>query len=217
MDATEVSSLPAGAFSAWLAAMQEALRGDSGSEVACGDCTACCTSSQFVHIGPDETRTLARIPAGLVFRAPRMPEGHVVLGYDEYGHCPMLVDGACSIYEDRPRTCRTYDCRIFAATGVEVADPRKSAIARRVRRWRFEYPSGRDRVEHDGLRAATQFLRSHAELLPEGPDREGTRLATLAVEIHEAFIGRDAATGEPVVVEPECERVRVMVSRVRPT
>ena len=32
----------------------------------------------------------------------------------------MLVDGRCSIYEHRPRTCRTYDCRIFTATGLDV-------------------------------------------------------------------------------------------------
>jgi hypothetical protein len=25
----------------------------------------------------------------------------------------MLVDDRCSIYEDRPRACRTYDCRIL--------------------------------------------------------------------------------------------------------
>ena len=33
-------------------------------------CTACCTSSQFVHIEPDETDTLAHIPAALRFPAP---------------------------------------------------------------------------------------------------------------------------------------------------
>ena len=58
----------------------------------CGTCTACCTSSQFVHIGPDEVDTLAHIPAELLFPAPRMPKGHVLLGYDERGHCPMLID-----------------------------------------------------------------------------------------------------------------------------
>lgn len=88
----------------------------------CGDCTACCTSSQFIHIAPDETETLGHIPDELLFDAPGFPAGHVVLGYDENGHCPMLVDGACSIYAHRPRTCRTYDCRIFPATGIDLGD-----------------------------------------------------------------------------------------------
>ncbi|HET7720760.1 MAG TPA: YkgJ family cysteine cluster protein, partial [Acidimicrobiales bacterium] len=105
----ETHTLPAGRFSTWLVRI--------GVDVPCGTCTACCTSSQFVHIGPDERDTLSRIPKALLFPAPGQPKGHVVMGYDERGHCPMFVDGACSIYEHRPRTCRTYDCRVFPAAG----------------------------------------------------------------------------------------------------
>ena len=64
-----------------------------------------------------------------------MPEGHLLLGFDEHGRCPMLVRGACSIYESRPRTCRTYDCRVFAAAGVTPDE--QPDIAAQVRRWRF--------------------------------------------------------------------------------
>ena len=96
----------------------------------CNGCTACCTSSQFVHIGPDETDTLAHIPAELLFPAPLRPRGHVLMGYDERGHCPMLIDNRCSIYEHRPQTCRTYDCRVFPAAGVELEDEDKVLIAR---------------------------------------------------------------------------------------
>ena len=63
--------------------MQRALRGEASSDVACGYCTACCTSSQFVHIGPEEASTLAHIPSELLFAAPRLPKGHLVLGYDQ--------------------------------------------------------------------------------------------------------------------------------------
>ena len=110
----------AGAFSTWLVEMQAAIRGERDVGRAVDGCTACCTSSQFVHIAPDETDTLSDIPAKLLFPAPRLPNGHVVLGYDERGHCPMLVDNQCSIYSHRPRTCRTYDCRVFPAAAVEV-------------------------------------------------------------------------------------------------
>ncbi len=76
-------SSPAGDFSAWLADVQSAIHHERGADVPCGDCTGCCTSSQFVHIGPEEADTLAHIPAELLFPAPRLPSGHVVLGYDD--------------------------------------------------------------------------------------------------------------------------------------
>jgi uncharacterized protein len=151
-------SLEAGPFAAWLEQMQGALRGERDMDVPCDGCTACCTSSQFVHIGPDETETLAHIPRELLFPAPRLPPGNVILGYDENGHCPMLVDGACSIYAYRPRTCRTYDCRVFPATGIEV-DETQSAIAVQARRWRFDFPTDADRVQHGAVRAAGRAAR----------------------------------------------------------
>jgi uncharacterized protein len=115
-------TLAAGEFAAWATQMSDARRGTHDAEVPCGTCTACCTASQFVHIGPEEADTLAHIPADLLFPAPRAPRGHVLLGYDERGHCPMLVEEKCSIYAHRPKACRTYDCRIFAAADVELAD-----------------------------------------------------------------------------------------------
>jgi hypothetical protein len=166
--------LPAGSLSDWLDDMQRALRGEADARVPCDGCTACCTSSQFVHIDPDETETLARIPAALRFPAPGLPKGHVVLGYDERGHCPMLVDGACSIYAHRPRTCRTYDCRVFAAAGIDADKP---AIAQRARRWQFDVSTEADRVLGDALRAAAAF----------GSEGDATRRAVRAVEQHDGF------------------------------
>jgi hypothetical protein len=145
-----------------------------------------------VHIGPDEVATLAHIPAALQFPAPRLPAGHVVLGYDERGHCPMLVDGACSIYDDRPRTCRTYDCRIFPASGVDLDDPEKAAIAERVRQWRFEFPDAVDRAEHAAIVAAARFVREHADLLPAAvAPVTATQHAVVAIQVHRAFLGHD--------------------------
>lgn len=195
--------LPAGGFSAWLQGMRSALRGERGSDVPCQGCTACCASSQFVHIGPDETGTLSRIPRRLLFPAPRMPVGHVLLGYDEHGRCPMLTDDGCSIYEHRPRTCRTYDCRVFPAAGIEPDD--KGLIAQRARRWRFEFPTEVDRHEHEAVRAAARFVQEQARYVQEqkgrlsegSPPTNPTRLAVLAIEVHDAFLGHDPATGNP--------------------
>jgi uncharacterized protein len=191
--------LPAGDFSAWL----------RGMEVPCDGCTACCTSSQFVLVEPDETDTLAHLPAELLFPAPRRPEGHVLMGYDERGHCPMLVDGACSVYEHRPRACRIYDCRVLPAAGLDVDDDEaKAAIAERVRRWRFDHPAAVDRDRHDAVRAAAAFLSTHRDDLPDGAvPGLATPLAVAAVEIHDLFgLGDDsghAASAEPSVVEVE--------------
>lgn len=201
-DDSTTQPLSAGVFSAWLEDVEVAVRGERGADVPCGDCTGCCTSSQFVHIGPDETDTLAHIPRRLLFPAPGLPRGHVLMGYDERGHCPMLRDGRCSIYAHRPRTCRTYDCRIFPAAEVAVDEPAKSAIAARTRRWRFEFPTDDDRQRQRAVRAAAAFLRAHGALLPATvAPRTATQLAVLAVEIHRAFLDDDAPATSLVVAE----------------
>ncbi len=43
----------------------------SGTVLLCAGCTAWRTSSQFIHIEPDETDTLARVPARLPGRTTR--------------------------------------------------------------------------------------------------------------------------------------------------
>ncbi|HEX4821328.1 MAG TPA: YkgJ family cysteine cluster protein [Acidimicrobiales bacterium] len=169
--------LDAGQFSVWLVDMQAALRGEVDADVPCNGCTACCRSSMFIHIEPDELDTLAHIPKALLFPAPRRPHGHVVLGHDERGHCPMLVDDKCSIYEHRPRTCRTYDCRVFAATGLDAADgdERKSEIAQRVELWRFEHRTEDDRSAQAAVLDAVVTIRNSA------PDLTNAELAARAV------------------------------------
>jgi len=197
--------LSAGNFASWLDEVQGAIRGEHGSDVPCGSCTACCTSSQFVHIAPDETDTLAHIPKQLLFPAPRLPRGHLLMGYDEHGRCPMLIDGACSIYAHRPRTCRTYDCRVFPATGLNVDDdPAKTAIAEQSRRWRFGFPSADDTALHDAVRAAAAYLTEHPEVHPDGGPPPPTQLAVMAIEVHDEFLGGD---------EPEPATVRIRLTR----
>lgn len=182
--------LDAGPFAAWVRGVLEAIDGRAESDVPCGSCTACCTSSQFIHIAPDEVDTLRHIPAELLFPAPGAPRGHVLLGYDERGHCPMLRHGACTIYRHRPRTCRTYDCRVFPAAGLEPDEASKAAITRQVRRWRFAEATDDDTRRHRAVTAAAAFLDAQdgklfeAGLLP----RTTTHRAVLAVELHHLFL-----------------------------
>lgn len=194
------TALDAGELAAWLHDADAALRDGRTAPVPCGDCTACCTSSQFVHIAPDETATLARIPKALLFPAPGMPRGHVVLGYDTRGQCPMLIDGRCSIYEVRPRTCRTYDCRIFAATGVAQDEPGAAAIARRARRWQFTGAVAAADAERIAAAAAAAFLRAHPALLTDaGIPPTATQVAVVALAIRRSFV----ATAAPDVAAVE--------------
>lgn len=162
-----MDTLPAGLVSDWLAAHRASFTAEAGAEVPCGDCVGCCTSSYFIHVRPDEKAALARIPKALLFRAPGLPKGHLLMGYTDQGHCPMFKDGRCSIYEDRPRTCRTYDCRVFPATGIEV-ETDKPAIAERASRWRFEIGNEGDRGILEAARAAARFLRENESLFPAG-------------------------------------------------
>ena len=197
--------LPAGDFAPWLSGITAAIDGTGESDVPCGSCTACCTSSQFIHIAPDETEALAHIPRALRFPAPGLPPGHVLLGFDEAGRCPMLTDGACSIYEHRPRTCRVYDCRVFPATGIELDEPDKVQIARQAARWKFRFETDADRAVYDAVGAAAAFLTEHRDEFGPGElPATPTQLAGLALEIHEVFLG-----------EPTLEAVSVAISRRR--
>jgi uncharacterized protein len=202
-------TLPAGEFSAWTTQMSDALHGTHDAEVPCGTCTACCTASQFIHIGPEETDALAHIPPDLLFPAPRSPRGHVLLGYDERGHCPMLVDEKCSIYAHRPKTCRTYDCRVFTAADVELYGAQHVKIERQVRRWRFSYPDPVDQRQHEAVKAAARYLLEQARLLPGVTSlTTSARLAILAFEIHDLFL---------LVDPPELDAVRARLATLHTT
>ncbi len=183
-----------------------AIDGTVDADVPCGTCTGCCEASQFIHLTPDDTDALAHIPAALRFPAPGLPSGHQLMGYDEHGRCPMLVDGACSIYDHRPRTCRTYDCRIFAATGVQPDGDPSGAIAERVGRWRFRFESSADHDERAAVLAAAGVIGRGDDVLPEAlRARSATRRAVLAVETAVAFLGPADADGRRAVVEPSTE------------
>ena len=183
-DPTPDIQLHAGDFASWLVEIRGAIRGDNPSDVPCGSCTACCTASQFIHIAPDETDALAHIPSALLFPAPLLPRGHVLMGYNERGQCPMLIDNRCSIYEHRPRTCRTYDCRVFAATGLEPDDDDKILIAQQARRWRFTFATQADHDAYDALCTTANQLRLNPSELPQGINPSNTtQIAIHAIEI----------------------------------
>ena len=200
------SPLPAGNFSEWLRDMRAALSSRGGMDVACGDCRGCCVSSYYVKIRASETAALARIgAANLEPGPPGDPEARL-MGYQTNGHCLMLRDGNCSIYPDRPETCRSYDCRVFTAAGMN-AGPDKTVINQRVARWRFDYPGETDRAEHRAVTAAANYLRQHPVRFAGGhvPSRP-SEVAVLAVKAYTVFL--DPPAGDAAIRAAITQAVR---------
>lgn len=177
------SQIPAGDFYDFLS---KSKKGIKNSTVPCGECTGCCTSSYFKRIEADEEETLKRIPKNLLSYSPGIPDGAVLLGYDEKGHCTMLKDNSCSIYEDRPQTCRDFDCRIFLATGLDVEEDEKGLIAKRVNDFVFSYENHSDKIHHKRIKETATFLEVNYSEFPENilPDNS-TQLAQYAIQHYE--------------------------------
>ena len=118
----------------------------------------------------------------------------------------MLIDEKCSIYAHRPKACRTYDCRIFAAAGIGVDRDEQASIARQAERWQFNFPTPTDRTRHQAVRAAATFLVEHGDLLPKPlAATNATQVAVLAIEMHDDFLDCDETTGEMTLIERRSE------------
>ena len=183
----------AGPFSEWLRQMRRSLQGNQGMDVPCGDCVGCCVSAYSVQLRPEDQRAVARIPAHYLVNAPGFPAGHLTMAALPNGLCPMLESCRCSIYSVRPQTCLDYDCRIFAAAGME-AGAGKAVINKRVREWRFSYPSGDDQRDHEAVRAAAAFIRDRNESFAMRVPTAPMGIAVLAIKAYAVFLTTDIAT-----------------------
>ncbi len=179
--------LTAGDFDHWLLAMTASLEGRQGSDVPCGDCRACCRAGYFIAVTPDDEAARRRIPAALIFPAPGAPAGHNLLPHNEAGACPMLETAGCSIYPDRPFTCRQYDCRVFAATGIVDSESHRTEVMAQARRWRFDFSSDAARERQQHLAAGAAFLRREGKQLHEAVPSDATQLALLAIKLLPVF------------------------------
>ena len=191
-------NIDAGDFGTWLEQVQASFLGTEGTVVPCGTCRGCCTSSQFIHVRPQDTRTIAAIPKRLLVKAPGMADGNMVLGFSADGSCPMLLNGTCSIYEHRPQTCRDYDCRVFAAAGLDAGGQEKERINTRVRAWRFTYSTERDLDTYHAVKAAARFIQGRRASFPGGraPIAPGD-IAVLAIKVRSIFLAPEAARCAP--------------------
>lgn len=181
----------AGEFSIWLAAFSAALRGSGGTEVPCGDCTGCCTSGYSLQLRSTDSAALALIPANLLQRVEGFAAGERTLPARADGTCQMLEAGRCGVYAARPQTCLDYDCRVFAAAGIDAGGADKETINRRIRAWRFTYADDAARQAHAAIREAARFLRERRDAFAA----TGTRVpggamgvAVFAVKAHTALL-----------------------------
>lgn len=183
-----VEEIAAGSFGEWLSEARAAIAGEHGSHVPCGDCVGCCISSYYIPVRPEDTRAIARIPVDVLIR-PGATGGNALLGYRADGTCPMLHAGKCSIYADRPQTCRDYDCRIFAAAGIDAGGADKHVINRRVRAWRFTYATDADREAHEAVRSAARFISDKKQSFAGGrAPTTPSGIAVLALKSFTVFL-----------------------------
>jgi Fe-S-cluster containining protein len=85
---------------------------DDAGPVPCAGCSACC---YYAGIPVDKKRDRNRLPHLLTERGP---DGELVLQRRSDGACVHLGERGCTVYEQRPAVCRTFDCRVFAAMGL---------------------------------------------------------------------------------------------------
>jgi uncharacterized protein len=178
---------PAGHFGTWLREMRAVLKGERQADVPCDGCVGCCVSSYAIPLRPADSVALETVPA----RYLRIPVagGLARMEYREDGTCPMLEAGRCNIYADRPQTCRDYDCRIYAATGL-LPDGERPVIRDRVLEWRFDFPDHGELAQLDALRRAAGFIREHAELFPPATRADSAAAAAvLALKTWPLFAG----------------------------
>jgi uncharacterized protein len=101
----------------------------------------------------------------------------------------MLSCGNCTIYAQRPQTCRDYDCRVFAAAGIEAGGADKAVINQRVREWRFEFTREEDRQAHAAIKAAALFIRAGRANFPPGSvPLNPLGIAALALRVYPVFL-----------------------------
>lgn len=190
--------IKAGAFGPWLDSMRAVLRGQGDADVPCGSCIGCCVSSYPIPLRPHDEVARNEVPEQWLI-GPAVPGANWLMGFREDGSCPFLAAGSCSIYANRPQTCRDYDCRIYAAAGL-LPDGNRPVIAERVRAWEFTFSSSQEQKAAQAVRRAAQFIREHQALFPAAM-RAGsaTAAAVLAVKSHELFLAEEARPAEDLV------------------
>jgi Fe-S-cluster containining protein len=193
-----LAMVEAGDFSVWLAQVLASFRGSEGTDVPCGSCRGCCTSSYFIHVRPNDRKTIGAVPKNLLTAAPGLPQGYKLIGFTSNGSCALLKNGDCSIYRSRPQTCRDYDCRVFTAAGILAGGADKATINQRVQEWQFSYASGQDQQIHNAIKKAATFIVKNRAAFPGGRAPVApSDIAVLAIKVHGVFLRPEIKSQTP--------------------
>lgn len=187
-------TVDAGPFGAWLVQALRVLRGEAEADVPCGTCTGCCSSAYYIRIRPRDRVAVAGVSPAYFVRAAGMPPEEVLMGWRHDGTCPALECGRCTIYAQRPMTCRDYDCRVFVPAGLTAGDERKAVINERIRAWRFTFEGDGERRAFEAIGRAAAFIREKRALFPNagrGVPTAPTGIAVLAMKTFDVFLRVD--------------------------
>ncbi len=192
-------TVDAGPFGQWLLQARAALRGNGGMNVPCGECVGCCTSGYSILLRPHDV-ALDVVPVTFLSSVKGLAYPYAKMNPLPNGHCPMFQNGKCCIYAQRPQTCLDYDCRVFAAAGIETSADRP-VINKRIREWRFTYESEVDRQAHAAVQSAAAFISEHAAAFPAGwlPNNP-SGLAVLAIKVYAQFLDANPARSDAETV-----------------
>ncbi len=104
------------------------IRDRTEASVPCNGCNACCRSKTLqAQVRGDE---LERFPDAVW----NDNTNSYVLKKNDDGSCTRLVDGKCSVYADRPKSCSGYDCRFHLLAGV-IPDGNDPVMQEAVLQW----------------------------------------------------------------------------------
>jgi Fe-S-cluster containining protein len=101
-------------------------RPEEESSVPCGDCHECCIKLSPI-LTPDEFITAKYVYTLMTSPDPGTPV--ISIPRNEKG-CYYLNDNKCTVYNDRPKSCKQFDCRkghfldfknlVFNKFGIEL-------------------------------------------------------------------------------------------------
>lgn len=156
------------------------------AEVPCQGCTACCRAGYSVPLSPGEAARLPSVPD---------TDGFPILPRHPDGSCALLVEGRCSIYTQRPQSCKDYDCRVFSLVRVF---PGRLLEQEDFRPFQVTLPTVEDRVRSGALALAV------VGQVGQGKDPEDA--ARIAVLTHARFVPLARHLVDQVDTDPQRRR-----------
>jgi len=153
--------------------------------VDCGTCTMCCR----------ELQRIALTPAELASPVLRHDGKHLLRQPD--GSCTHLVGGSCEVYDQRPRSCRTFDCRALA---VAMCKALSAPGVTRAGYARVAPPCDAEDVAY-GTAVHKKLLRAVAQM--PGVDAVDAGYAAVGVPENEVLLARRELLAMPAEARGE--------------